>query len=99
MSSSVDESVAAAKRSELEVLWGEICVGNSSSTVESQPITGNDGTSRLYQLVKELRSIVRERSPPYIDNLPNELLNEIFLLILSPLPLNIWEETLALRTG
>ena len=99
MASSVDESVAAAKRSELEVLWGEICVGNSSSTVESRPITGNGGTSRLYQLVKELRSIVRERSPSYIDNLPNELLNEIFLLILSPLPLNIWEETLALRTG
>ena len=84
------ESVITAKRSELKVLWDEICSGDLSSSSNPQSITAHDRTSRLRQLIKELQRIGRERSRSYVDKLPNEVLYLVFSFMLSPLPLNIW---------
>ena len=83
------ERVIAAKRSELRVLWDEICSGDLSSSSKPQFTTADDRKSRLHQLIKELQRISRERSRSYVDKLPNEVLYLVFSLMLSPLPLNI----------
>ena len=83
------QSVIAAKRSELQALWDEISASQLHSSAGLQPTTSDDRTSRLHRLISELQSIGRERPPSYIDRLPDDLLYRVFLLIVSPLPLDL----------
>jgi hypothetical protein len=82
------ESDIAAKRTELRVLWDEICAGDQSPPGEFQSTTA-DRTDRLHQLIKELRNINRDSPPSYIDKLPDELLYTVFSLTFSPFPLDM----------
>ena len=83
------KSVIAAKRSELQTLWDEICADGPSSSAEPQFTGTEDCTYRLHQLVKELQGVDCERPPSHIDRLPDELLYRIFSLIVSPIVLDI----------
>jgi hypothetical protein len=82
------ESDVAAKRTELRVLWDEICAGDHSSSGELQSTTSNR-TDRLHQLIKELQGITRDSPPSYINKLPDELLDMVFSLTLPPFPLDM----------
>ena len=90
MATSDAESVIAAKRCELRVLWDGICPGDLSSPSKPQSTTGDDRTPRLRQLIKELQCIDRQRSRSYVEKLPDEVLYLVFSLTLSPPPLNLW---------
>ena len=79
------ESAIATKRSELQVIWDEICTCGPGSSTDGR-------TSRLNQLIEELRSIDRGQPPTYINMLPSELLCVVFEFIVSLLPFDLVEQ-------